>query len=257
MTDPRPGRRRLGRHPPPRHQVLDEDPEIEVVGTAANGRHRAREARPARARRRDARHRDARARRPRDPARAAQDPPAAAGDHVQHAHRARRGGDPRRARRSAPTTTSPSRPTSAASPRRWRASATSCCPKIKALLPDRARRPPPGRRPGVARPPPVRRPPPRRPRPRLPAVVPAAARRGRSSIGCSTGGPEALATAAARPARPTCRCPSSSCSTCRRSSPAMFAQRLDAQCALRVREAARRRRPRARAWCCSRPATAT
>ena len=45
--------------------------------------------------------------------------------HVQHADRARRLRDAGRALRRAPTTTSPSRPTSAASASRWRASASS------------------------------------------------------------------------------------------------------------------------------------
>ena len=205
-----------------------------------------------------------------DAARAAQDAPAAAGHHVQHADRG--AAPPRRSTRCppAPATTSTKPANVGSVAESIRSVREQLIPRIHALRrppaaaaapapapagpagrpahrPARRRRATgaaPGRRPAGPRRTRHRRPPARRrlrraprppaagaDRPRPAAAGPTAPRagprprRGRGgrvdvlAIGCSTGGPDALARVVQRAARRACRCRSSSCSTCRRSSP--------------------------------------
>ena len=192
--------------------ALGGDPDIKVVGTAANGllaQAKIDQLKP------DVvthGHRDAGDGRHRGGPGAAQAAPAAAGDHVQHADRRRRQRPPWTRWPPAPPTTSPSRPTSAASPSRI-AGRT----RAAGAQDPRARRPAPaaplGRRARHARTGPAGRPPHRRSagpttrRARRGAGRPGRAPRGAAAAGStcsrsarSTGGPDALTKVLLAPA---------------------------------------------------------
>ena len=232
---PRPRRRRLRRRPPARHQGAGRRPRHRGGGHRGQRPDRAGQARrswPRTWSRWTSRCRSWTASRP---CASCEDPPAAAGDHVQHADRAGCGSDARRAgarRQRLRHQAGQRRQRRRGAGERARAARPEDQGAVRvAAVPPAGPPRAPARRPAAG---PPGRSPPARPaagRPRRAGRPPRPARRaGRSAVDRRA---RRAGRAARRRCRPTCPCPSSSSSTCRRSSPRMFAERLDAQCALR------------------------
>ena len=208
--------------------VLSADPDIEVVGTAVNGKVAARQARPAQARPGHDGHRDAGDERHRGGARhPRRRTGAAAIPIIMFSTLTERGASATLDALSAGANDYVTKPANVGSVGQSMESVREqLIPKIKAL------HRPPGHRPARPAPPPpspaAARPAPRTGPAKKPAVL---------VIGSSTGGPEALARVLPAAAGVAAGAGAASSSTCRRSSPASSPSGSTGSAALRVVEA--------------------